>query len=442
MSLSLEHAGQHFYAEHFTFQGYQTLNHGFSFTLVLSIPTQHFQAHQPISIKHKHQSCSLTGFVRDVMIQPERRTLCTQLIITPALMLEPNTLYRQIIEASTLQQALSLVAPKEADQITQGDLRDNFHTQIDINPLAFFQRITQKSGYHFFYTHTDNRPTLNAKKQSDHWPTQNLSLTPTGCQLALKQARNKHTPSPCPQGIRHTEKYYFSSFDLRAHPGLCFTHEQKTLVITHIHYQSLDTLGIKTEITACPLNDLQHGETQASTLSQATLGKIVAVHHNTVEMIFEWDTRKTRRPVPIAMPVSGHQQGFYSQPAANRIGIVNCLHNDPDQPYLIGCIDEESQALKEQACFKLCNADASNTLKLTEDTLLIASTHNINTQTQTYTLEAENNLTINTQSALALNGKTITLIADEEIDVNIAGTRLHITPNKINFKSSSIEFKT
>lgn len=442
MSLSMEHNGQHFCAEQFTFSGYQALNQGFAFTLALSIPAQHFQAHQPITIKHNHQASSLTGFVREVITQPQCHTLCTRLIITPALMLKPHTLHRRIIQADTLNQALNSIAPQEACQSAPCDLKQGFHTQIDINNQSFFQAITQKSGYHFFYTHDDNRPTLNAKKQSDNWPTQNLNLVATACRLSLKQAANQHHPAPESEPINNTETYYFTSFDLRAHPGLCFTHAGKKLLITHINYQSLNTLGIKAKITACPLKDFQREETDNSTLSRATFGKIVAVHHNTVDMVFDWDTLKTRRPVRIAMPVSGQQQGFYSQPAINRIGIVRYLHGDPDQPYLIGCINGQNQALKENPCFKLGSADGNNTLTLTDDTLAIHSAKNFNTQTQSYQLDAKNNITVNAQNTLSLKGKTITLIADEEIDIDIGGSRLHITPEKVVLQSSSIEFKT
>jgi len=211
---------------------------------------------------------------------------------------------------------------------------------------------------------------------------------------------------------------------------------------------------------------------QSATVAGSSAGEINQDEQGRVYIQFHWDTEssgdKTSCYVRVAQMLAGNGYGAQFVPRTGQEVLVSFIDGDPDQPIITGSVYNSKNAppYKEanttKSGIKTKLSGQSNELYFDDkkDNELIYlhaakdltnEIENNHTETikgelaQTVTkqmaVKTEDNYTLSVTKALSEKAKTITLEADDTIDLKVGSSKISISSSSISIEASSIDIK-
>ncbi|MCE0557546.1 MULTISPECIES: type VI secretion system tip protein TssI/VgrG [unclassified Motilimonas] len=211
---------------------------------------------------------------------------------------------------------------------------------------------------------------------------------------------------------------------------------------------------------------------QSATVAGSSKGQPSQDDEGRVRILFQWDTKtsgdKTSCYVRVAQSMAGNGYGCQFIPRAGQEVLVSFINGDPDSPVVTGSVYNSKQKPpykdtdSTQSGIKTKLSGQSNELRFddkkdNEELYLHAAKDSLfeieNNHTQTIKGEEKRTvtkkMTISTQDDYALTAdkgisekaKTITLEADDKIELKVGSSKITMTTSSIKIESSDIQVK-
>ncbi|WP_135383852.1 type VI secretion system Vgr family protein [Vibrio tasmaniensis] len=249
--------------------------------------------------------------------------------------------------------------------------------------------------------------------------------------------------------------------------------ELYTSYSTENHCQTrLTLLDTSTPNYPSPTDKAKIHGLQSAIVAGNTAGEINQDEQGRVRIQFHWDTQtsgdKTSCYVRVAQMMAGNGYGAQFIPRVGQEVLVSFIDGDPDQPIITGSVynsknpppykeanstktgistklsglanelyfdDKKDNELLYMHATKDFTKEIENNLTETiKGELLQKTTKQVNVST-------EDNYTLNSDKAIAAKGKSISLEADDEIELKVGSSKITMSSSSISIEASNIDIK-
>ncbi|MEZ9600941.1 type VI secretion system Vgr family protein [Vibrio sp. 10N.286.46.A8] len=249
--------------------------------------------------------------------------------------------------------------------------------------------------------------------------------------------------------------------------------ELHTSYSTENHCQTrLTLLDTSTPNYPSPTDKAKIHGLQSAIVAGNTAGEINQDEQGRVRIQFHWDTQtsgdKTSCYVRVAQMMAGNGYGAQFIPRVGQEVLVSFIDGDPDQPIITGSVynsknpppykeanstktgistklsglanelyfdDKKDNELLYMHATKDFTKEIENNLTETiKGELLQKTTKQVNVST-------EDNYTLNSDKAIAAKGKSISLEADDEIELKVGSSKITMSSSSISIEASNIDIK-
>ncbi len=249
--------------------------------------------------------------------------------------------------------------------------------------------------------------------------------------------------------------------------------ELHTSYSTENHCQTrLTLLDTSTPNYPSPTDKAKIHGLQSAIVAGKTAGEINQDEQGRVRIQFHWDTQtsgdKTSCYVRVAQMMAGNGYGAQFIPRVGQEVLVSFIDGDPDQPIITGSVynsknpppykeanstktgistklsglanelyfdDKKDNELLYMHATKDFTKEIENNLTETiKGELLQKTTKQVNVST-------EDNYTLNSDKAIAAKGKSISLEADDEIELKVGSSKITMSSSSISIEASNIDIK-
>ncbi|NOJ24628.1 type VI secretion system Vgr family protein [Vibrio coralliilyticus] len=211
---------------------------------------------------------------------------------------------------------------------------------------------------------------------------------------------------------------------------------------------------------------------QSATVAGSTAGEINQDDQGRVRIQFHWDTEasgdKTSCYVRVAQMMAGSGYGTQFIPRVGQEVLVSFIDGDPDQPIITGSVYnsknappyKEANATKTGIKTKLTGQTNELYFDDKKDNELVylhaakditQEVENNHTETvkgelsqsvtKAMTIATEDNYTLNVTKAMSGSAKSITLEADDSIDLKVGSSKISISSSSISIEATNIDIK-
>lgn len=354
----------------------------------------------------------------------------------------------------------------------------NFHgasielTAYDYSQSKLVTSKTQKSNHSI---------ANNSKLTATHYPVHGVSGDKTDLASNLAKRRVEHLAQNY-QTIAATAKH--DLFDIATWFSLA-SHLDKTqladysILYIHIHYS--EDVECKAEIKAIPKTTSHYPEPiekqrvhglQSATVAGSKAGEINQDAEGRVRIQFHWDSEasgdKTSCYVRVAQMMAGNGYGAQFVPRTGQEVLVSFIDGDPDQPIITGSVYNSKnpppykEANSTKSGLKTKLSGQANELyfddkkdneliylhaakDLTEE---IENNHSETVKgelsqkvTKQMAISTEDNYSLSVTKALSEKAKTITIEADDSIELKVGSSKISISSSSISIEASNIDIK-
>ncbi|CAV18486.1 Conserved hypothetical protein [Vibrio atlanticus] len=211
---------------------------------------------------------------------------------------------------------------------------------------------------------------------------------------------------------------------------------------------------------------------QSAIVAGNTAGEINQDEQGRVRIQFHWDTQtsgdKTSCYVRVAQMMAGNGYGAQFIPRVGQEVLVSFIDGDPDQPIITGSVynsknpppykeanstktgistklsglanelyfdDKKDNELLYMHATKDFTKEIENNLTETIKGELIQKT------TKQVNVSTEDNYTLNSDKAIAAKGKSISLEADDKIELKVGSSKITMSSSSISIEASNIDIK-
>ncbi|MFA0112659.1 type VI secretion system Vgr family protein [Vibrio sp. 10N.261.46.E11] len=211
---------------------------------------------------------------------------------------------------------------------------------------------------------------------------------------------------------------------------------------------------------------------QSAIVAGNTAGEINQDEQGRVRIQFHWDTQtsgdKTSCYVRVAQMMAGNGYGAQFIPRVGQEVLVSFIDGDPDQPIITGSVynsknpppykeanstktgistklsglanelyfdDKKDNELLYMHATKDFTKEIENNLTETIKGELIQKT------TKQVNVSTEDNYTLNSNKAIAAKGKSISLEADDKIELKVGSSKITMSSSSISIEASNIDIK-
>ena len=249
--------------------------------------------------------------------------------------------------------------------------------------------------------------------------------------------------------------------------------ELHTSYSTENHCQTrLTLLDTSTPNYPSPTDKAKIHGLQSAIVAGNTAGEINQDEQGRVRIQFHWDTQtsgdKTSCYVRVAQMMAGNGYGAQFIPRVGQEVLVSFIDGDPDQPIITGSVynsrnpppykeanstktgistklsglanelyfdDKKDNELLYMHATKDFTKEIENNLTETIKGELIQKT------TKQVNVSTEDNYTLNSDKAIAAKGKSISLEADDEIELKVGSSKITMSSSSISIEASNIDIK-
>lgn len=249
--------------------------------------------------------------------------------------------------------------------------------------------------------------------------------------------------------------------------------ELHTSYSTENHCQTrLTLLDTSTPNYPSPTDKAKIHGLQSAIVAGNTAGEINQDEQGRVRIQFHWDTQtsgdKTSCYVRVAQVMAGNGYGAQFIPRVGQEVLVSFIDGDPDQPIITGSVYnsknpppyKEANSTKTGISTKL--SGLANELyfddKKDNELLYIHATKDftkeiennltetikgelIQKTTKQVNVSTEDNYTLNSDKAIAAKGKSISLEADDKIELKVGSSKITMSSSSISIEASNIDIK-
>ncbi|MEZ8191303.1 MULTISPECIES: type VI secretion system Vgr family protein [Vibrio] len=249
--------------------------------------------------------------------------------------------------------------------------------------------------------------------------------------------------------------------------------ELHTSYSTENHCQTrLTLLDTSTPNYPSPTDKAKIHGLQSAIVAGNTAGEINQDEQGRVRIQFHWDTQtsgdKTSCYVRVAQMMAGNGYGAQFIPRVGQEVLVSFIDGDPDQPIITGSVYnsknpppyKEANSTKTGISTKL--SGLANELyfddKKDNELLYIHATKDftkeiennltetikgelIQKTTKQVNVSTEDNYTLNSDKAIAAKGKSISLEADDKIELKVGSSKITMSSSSISIEASNIDIK-
>ncbi|MBN3493155.1 type VI secretion system Vgr family protein [Vibrio neptunius] len=321
----------------------------------------------------------------------------------------------------------------------------------------------------------------NTKLASVHYPDLGISGDMTDLSSNLAKRRIEQIEQDYQSVIAQAEHDMFEVatwFSLSSHLDKSQLGDF-SVVSTSTHYS--DDVRCATEIKLIPkatptyptprskqvVNGLQ-----SATVAGSTAGEINQDDQGRVRIQFHWDTEasgdKTSCYVRVAQMMAGSGYGTQFIPRVGQEVLVSFIDGDPDQPIITGSVYnsknappyKEANTTKTGIKTKLTGQTNELYFDDKKDNELVylhaakditQEVENNHTETvkgelsqsvtKAMTIATEDNYTLNVTKAMSGSAKSITLEADDSIDLKVGSSKISISSSSISIEATNIDVK-
>ncbi|MFA0241191.1 MULTISPECIES: type VI secretion system Vgr family protein [Vibrio] len=249
--------------------------------------------------------------------------------------------------------------------------------------------------------------------------------------------------------------------------------ELHTSYSTENHCQTrLTLLDTSTPNYPSPTDKAKIHGLQSAIVAGNTAGEINQDEQGRVRIQFHWDTQtsgdKTSCYVRVAQMMAGNGYGAQFIPRVGQEVLVSFIDGDPDQPIITGSVynsknpppykeanstktgistklsglanelyfdDKKDNELLYMHATKDFTKEIENNLTETIKGELIQKT------TKQVNVSTEDNYTLNSDKAIAAKGKSISLEADDKIELKVGSSKITMSSSSISIEASNIDIK-
>lgn len=249
--------------------------------------------------------------------------------------------------------------------------------------------------------------------------------------------------------------------------------ELHTSYSTENHCQTrLTLLDTSTPNYPSPTDKAKIHGLQSAIVAGNTAGEINQDEQGRVRIQFHWDTQtsgdKTSCYVRVAQMMAGNGYGAQFIPRVGQEVLVSFVDGDPDQPIITGSVynsknpppykeanstktgistklsglanelyfdDKKDNELLYMHATKDFTKEIENNLTETIKGELIQKT------TKQVNVSTEDNYTLNSDKAIAAKGKSISLEADDKIELKVGSSKITMSSSSISIEASNIDIK-
>lgn len=249
--------------------------------------------------------------------------------------------------------------------------------------------------------------------------------------------------------------------------------ELHTSYNTENHCQTrLTLLDTSTPNYPSPTDKAKIHGLQSAIVAGNTAGEINQDEQGRVRIQFHWDTQtsgdKTSCYVRVAQMMAGNGYGAQFIPRVGQEVLVSFIDGDPDQPIITGSVynsknpppykeanstktgistklsglanelyfdDKKDNELLYMHATKDFTKEIENNLTETIKGELIQKT------TKQVNVSTEDNYTLNSDKAIAAKGKSISLEADDKIELKVGSSKITMSSSSISIEASNIDIK-
>ncbi|KJY83417.1 type IV secretion protein Rhs [Vibrio galatheae] len=221
-----------------------------------------------------------------------------------------------------------------------------------------------------------------------------------------------------------------------------------------------------------PIDKQQVHGLQSATVAGSTIGEINQDDQGRVRIQFHWDTEasgdKTSCYVRVAQMMAGNGYGAQFVPRVGQEVLVAFIDGDPDQPIITGSVYNSKnvppykEANTTKSGIKTKLAGQSNELyfddKKDNELIYLHAAKDItqeveNNHTETIkgeltqkvtkqmSISTEDNYSLAVTKAMSEKAKSITIEADDSIDIKVGSSKISISSSSISIEASNIDIK-
>ncbi|EGA67595.1 type VI secretion system tip protein VgrG [Vibrio brasiliensis] len=321
----------------------------------------------------------------------------------------------------------------------------------------------------------------NTKLTNRHYPPLGVSGDKTDLASNLAKRRIEHLEQNY-QTIEATAKHDLFDiatwFSLSSHLDKSQLDDYSIIAVTTNYssdvtcHSTITAVPKATSYYPTPIQKQRVHGMQSATVAGSTAGEINQDDQGRVRIQFQWDTEasgdKTSCYVRVAQMMAGSGYGAQFVPRTGQEVLVSFIDGDPDQPIITGSVYNSKNAppYKEanstKSGIKTKLSGQSNELyfddKKDNELIYMHAAKDItqeveNNHTETVkgeltqkvtkqmAISTEDNYSLTVTKALSEKAKTITIEADDSIDLKVGSSKISISSSSISIEASNIDIK-
>ncbi|MBU2898834.1 type VI secretion system Vgr family protein [Vibrio hepatarius] len=321
----------------------------------------------------------------------------------------------------------------------------------------------------------------NTKLTSSFYPELGISRDMTDLSSNLAKRRIEHLEQDYQSVVAHAKHDMFDIatwFSLDSHLDKNQLGDFSVIGIsTHYKNDVQCTTEVKLTPKSTPTYPRPRGKQivkglQSATVAGSTAGEINQDEQGRVRIQFHWDTEssgdKTSCYVRVAQMMAGSGYGAQFIPRVGQEVLVSFIDGDPDQPIITGSVynSENAPPYKEANTTKSgiktkLTAEANELYfddKKDNELIYLHAAKDISqevennhtetvkgelnqTVTKAMTIKTEDNYSLEVTKAISGSAKSITLEADDTIDLKVGSSKISMSSSSISIEATDIDIK-